>query len=148
MGLKVVDGKYIETDAPRLRAKFYEHAKRVGPKEFKPVDMIELHTPGVKDFMSRPVTEDDKANYAKEWTRYQAGIQELDDGATPLTVLKRFKEAFRLDLEQRGIHTVEELSALPEAPEEYLEGMWKESRVYVRVQDEMRDEQNESQLTG
>lgn len=148
MPLKMVNGEVVETDLPQVKVRFYEHTKRVGPKEFKSVDMISVRSPGVKDYISRPVTDDDKANYPREWEDYQRGIEAVDDGCTPLRNLKRFKDAFGLELDQMGIHTVEELALRPEPPEVYLEELWREAKVRVRVEAEMRGETHESQLTG
>lgn len=130
MSLELIDGKIVDTSLPRPRARFYEHAKKVGKGQYVPVDYIEIRPIGSKDHMSRPATEEDKKLYPNEWQDYKSGLAGEEEGLTPLSSLSRYKAAFGLELANMGVHTVEELAARPEV-DEYLIPLWKEAKARV-----------------
>lgn len=134
MGLRLIDGEVVEVGA-KPHVTFFEHMEKKGIGKYKPVDYIAEKYVGQRDFMSRPVTDEDRERYPKEWAEYEAGTQK-DLVCTPLSALPSFKSAFGLELEALGITTVQELAVKTECPIEGLEVLWKHAKGFVRALEE------------
>lgn len=134
MQLRVVNGEVVEVGQPQLHARFYEHAKRVAKDRWEPTTYIELKAPGDRSSFSRAATEDDKTIYPQAWEAYQAGIEVQESTGTTLDLLPAKKTAFVLELKAMDINTIEELAALEEPPEEYMEAMWKQAKLFVQLE--------------
>lgn len=147
MQFELVNGEIKDVEMLPTNVSFYEHAKKVGVGKFVPIDYIKIKTVGQRDFMSRPATDDDKAAYPNEWAAYQAGLSEEDEGITPLNSLAKHKQAFALELANLGIHTVEELAAMPEAPFDYLEPMYREAKARLMAL-ELLESEDESRAAS
>lgn len=126
------DGKVVGADTLPVKAEFYEHMKQVGLHEYEPTDYITVRRVGVKDYISRKATDEDKARFPREWAAYKAG-QSSGSGETPLTELPACKSAFVLELQQIGVNTIEELAAKSEVPYDYLVPMWKQAKRYIQL---------------
>lgn len=92
----------MEETEPRV--KFYEHAVRDQKREreqqqrieagaeeiarpfFKVADYVEIRFPDVKDYISRPVKDEDRRTYPQQWAAYQAR-KERGGSRTELAVL-------------------------------------------------------------
>jgi hypothetical protein len=129
--LRLVNGQIREDHAP-LHAEFYEHAKRVAIDKWIPVINVRLKSPKYRDSHSRIATDEDKLEYPDAWKKFQAGDEQQTNG-TPLGQLPANKTAFSMELKARGIDTVELLAALPEAPADYMEPMWKQAKKFVQL---------------
>lgn len=147
MSLKIVNGKIVEETGARSFVEFYEHAKKVGVGKFDTVIYITIKPVGCKDFMSRPATDADKAEYPVEWQNFQQGIS-TTEGVTGLGQLPAFKTAFGLELEAKGISSVEELAARSEPEEDYLKKLWQQARVYIQLQDAENESGKEVQAVS
>lgn len=145
MGYKLVGDKVIdEEETSRLVVSFYEHSKKCGIGRWKPADYIKIRAAGVKDFMSRPVTEEDKQNYPTQWQDYQDGKGNSEEGETPLTMLPAHKTAFALELKLQGITSIEVFGSRPKPKPEahHLVPMWKQAVMFLKIKDdEAKDEE-------
>lgn len=142
MKFELVGGEIKDVEVMPSNASFYEHAKKVGPSKYIPVDYIKIKTVGQRDFMSRPATDEDKAAYPQEWAAYQSGLSVENEGTTPLNSLANHRQAFALDLANMGIHTIEELAIKQEVPD-YLIPMWKEAKARILALEIMESEDAE-----
>lgn len=134
MALELVNNQVVETGGARPFVEFYEHAKKVGVGKFEPVIYIKIKNPGYKDFMSRPATDEDKAEYSAEWAAFQKGV-ELTEGRTPLSQLPAYKTAWELELRVMGIDCVEVLAGREEPEQDYLKPMHKQAVMFMKLQE-------------
>ncbi len=138
MGLQLVNGEIIDTEAPTVSARFYENAKKVGIGEFQETVYIELKARGSKDSMCREMRESDKSDYPDAWAAYEAN-QEADNGESPLNLLPGLKVAFRRELEDMGVTTIEQLAAMDKPDKEYLFKPWALAKRFVEIAVEADD---------
>ncbi len=129
----MLDGKIVDDEATPAVVTFYEHARRVGFNEWINVDYIKIKAPGVRDFMSRAATDEDKAEYSEEYEAYQRGQFREEEGNTPLTLLPSHKTAFAMELKAMGIESIEVLGARDMPEKEYLVPMWKQAKKFIKM---------------
>ncbi len=155
MTLRMVNGS-VEEDHTPGQITFFDHFKR---KQKDPVLMIKFSYTGQRSEFSRKATDLDKREYPGAWKRYKAGVAPETQGHS-LKDLKSGNIAFIQDCFELGIHTVEELAAFTnfedlqrttEEPLDHLENLHKEARIFVKVIEELDNEQahdSESNLTA
>ncbi len=86
--------------------------KQEGRPIFEEQDYIRIVIPANKlESPVRPVRDEDKEKWPREWARYQRGEQEAVEG-TPLDALTQLSGSRKQELKALNIHTVEHLAAV------------------------------------
>jgi hypothetical protein len=129
----MLGGKIVDDEATPVVVSFYEHARRVGFDKWINVDYIKTKAPGVRDFMSRAATDDDKAEHPEAWDAYQRGQVGEEEGNTPLTLLPSHKTAFAMEFKSMGVESIEVLGARDKPGQDYLIPMWKQAKKYITL---------------
>lgn len=102
---------------PEPKVRIYPHAVRdedasaaEGIPVYREMPYIEVRIPDDRDYLSRPVTDDDRRNYPAAWAAYESR------GADPLHLRSlRMGPARFMELAERNVHTVEQLAAYTDA---------------------------------
>lgn len=85
-----------------------------GCPQFDNKDFIKIMFPGDKTkIVHRPVKEDDKLRYPKQWAAYKKQEEQVSDGL-PVTQWPPLTKGEAMSLKAMNIHTVEALAALPD----------------------------------
>jgi hypothetical protein len=84
--------------------------------EGKPVhegrDFVKIQHPGeTLNIVDRPVKDDDKQRWPRQWNSYQQGVRQVPDGV-PINLLFPAKPEIETMLRGYNIHTVEQLAGL------------------------------------
>lgn len=102
-------------------ARFYRGTKRdnfasreAGHPIEKGVDMIEIRQFGEKDSTVAEVNDTHKMRFPQHWARYQAGREQVQDGA-PLDMLFPKNPEIVATLKANHIYTIEALAAAPDS---------------------------------
>lgn len=84
--------------------------QREGGTYYRPHPWIEIRAPGDKDeIRQRPVREEDKVRFPREWELFQKGTEEPASG-TPLLTVAFLTKGQVLEFAAGGINTVEHLA--------------------------------------
>jgi hypothetical protein len=104
----------------RLWVKFVRRSRRnphrseqEGRPIYEPVDYIQIQQPGERDRLDRPVREDDKHRFRRQWEAFQADAEQTPDG-TPIVLLFPNEQHITEMLRDLKILTVEQLAQLTE----------------------------------
>lgn len=83
-----------------------------GKPHYEGQDFVKIQHPGeTLNCVDRPVREDDKRRWPRQWAHYQAGVTQIPDGV-PLNQLFPDKPQIVDTMRGYNIHTVEQLSNL------------------------------------
>lgn len=83
-----------------------------GIPHFDDVDFITIRFPGDKTkIIDRPVRDDDKYRFDRQWRQYEATGQVVHEGL-PLTEWAPLTKGEAMTLKANGIHTVQQLAAM------------------------------------
>jgi hypothetical protein len=104
----------------RLWVKFSKRSRRnpfrseqEGRPIFEPVDYITIQQPGERDQLVRPVREEDKHRFPRQWDAYVADSEQVPDG-TPIAMLFPNEPHVVEILRDLKVLTVEQLAQLTE----------------------------------
>lgn len=76
------------------------------------VDFVKIQHPGeTLNIVDRPVKDDDKNRWPRQWHSYQQGVRQIPDGV-PINLLFPAKPEIETMLRGYNIHTVEQLAGL------------------------------------
>lgn len=76
------------------------------------VDFVKIQHPGeTLNIVDRPVKDDDKQRWPRQWHSYQQGVRQVPDGV-PINLLFPAKPEIETMLRGYNIHTVEQLAGL------------------------------------
>lgn len=76
------------------------------------VDFVKIQHPGeTLNIVDRPVKDDDKHRWPRQWHSYQQGVRQIPDGV-PINLLFPSKPEIETMLRGYNIHTVEQLAGL------------------------------------
>lgn len=89
-------------------------SKLAGYPVYEDVELITIRAPGMRDFIQRVVTEQDKANHAAKYQAFKAGLDDPTQG-TPLKEWPPISRAQAMTLAGLGIKTVEHIAAVSDA---------------------------------
>lgn len=73
--------------------------------------MVEIRIPGSRDIVVRPVEEQDKRRWPKQWEAFERGQKQELDGV-PVTEWANATEAERKTVQRLGMQTVEQVAGL------------------------------------
>jgi len=95
--------------------RFYHHAQRQNNGTFKDVIHVEIRIKGDRNTtFSRPKVDQDEDDFPSSWRAFKKSQPEEIDG-TPVSALPRVTEADRLNLNEMGVYTIEDLAKLPDS---------------------------------
>lgn len=104
----------------RLWVKFEKKSRRnafrseqEGRPIYEPIDYVRIQQPGERDQLVRPVREEDKLRFPRQWAAYQADSEQVPDG-TPIQLLFPNEPHIVELLHDLKILTVEQLAKLTE----------------------------------
>jgi hypothetical protein len=104
----------------RLWVKFTKKSRRnafrseqEGRPIYEPVDYVQIQQPGERDQLVRPVREEDKFRFPRQWAAYVADTEQVPDG-TPIQMLFPNEPHIVELLRDLKILTVEQLAQLTE----------------------------------
>ncbi|MEY2667680.1 MAG: Myxococcus phage Mx8 [Pseudomonadota bacterium] len=107
--------------AQPLAARFYvdaqedeEASKRTGKRIFKDVEMIEIRIDS-RDIRNRPVTQDDRLAYPRQYIAFKDGLDQEAAEGFPLKQWPPIRKGEAETLYMNGIRTVEQLALAPDA---------------------------------
>lgn len=109
---------YVEFRMEPVHQTFKSEAE--GRPIFEDVPYIEIMFAGDKTKkVDRPVTDEDKHRFNKQWEAFQRQEQHVESG-TPITEWPPLTKSEALELKSLNIHTVEALAALPDSSLSWL----------------------------
>ena len=129
------DGQYrLLGGDNRLWVKFSRKSRRIGYKSemagrpiYEDTDYISIQQPGERDQLVRPVREEDKHRFRKQWEAYLAEADQTPEG-TPVSILFPNEPTVCDMLRDLKIYTIEQLA---EVSEYGIERMGIDGRRYV-----------------
>lgn len=90
-----------------------QKSQQLGRRWSKSEVYIRIQVPGERDYVDRPVRDEDKIRFPRHWSLYQRGHEQIPDGS-PVDLLFPQSPEIPANLHGMGIHTVEQLAGLTE----------------------------------
>ena len=82
-------------------------SQQAGRRMHDMMDYVKMHAPGEQmQVIDRPVVEDDKRRFPRQWEQFQRGRQQIPDG-TPIDLLFPSHPHIADNLRSYGVHTIE-----------------------------------------
>lgn len=89
-------------------------SRETGKPVFESADFVRIQQPGERDYVERPVRDDDRVRWPRQWAAYESQQQQAPDG-TPLDLMFPAEPHIPATLKQIQILTVEHLAGASEA---------------------------------
>jgi hypothetical protein len=132
-------GFAAEQKAERLSVKFTvepqenpEKSKKAGRPIFDDVEMCEIRIPGDADVRRQPVTTELKQRFARQYLAFKSGQSQETASGTPLAAWALLKRSQVEEARYFGVHTVEQLSEVPDSNMNTLGPGWIDLRQKAR----------------